>query len=181
VDGFYGDFTKSAVENFQQQNGLAVDGIAGDNTQLLLQNRLPLSSNTTLGQVSGTTFGDIAIGELAIGFITLGFIFAVVVPGVRNTPESTSSLENSKIIGRVRVSIILNERVWEFSEFFDLETQLKIEIINSEDKVVKSFVDILNENYSKLIDSLPTGKYKAVATGKQNGKTITEEINVTCE
>ncbi|MBD1808128.1 peptidoglycan-binding protein [Microcoleus sp. FACHB-SPT15] len=179
VDGFYGDLTKSAIENFQQQNGLAVDGIAGDNTQLRLQNRLPLSSSTTLAQASGTIFGDITIGELAIGFITLGFIFAVVVPGVRNTSKSTSSSENSKIIEGVHVSIIINKGVRVPIESFDLGTQLKIQIINSEGKVVKSFDDILNENYSKSIDSLPTGKYKVVATGKQNGKKTTKEINVT--
>lgn len=181
VDGFYGDLTKSAVENFQQQNGLAVDGIAGDNTQLLLQNRFPLSSSTTLAQASGTIFGDIAIGELAIGFISLGFIFTVVVPGVRNTPESTSSSENSKIIEKVHVSIIINQGVQVPIESFELGTQLKIEIINSEGKVVKSFVNILNENHYEYIDTLPAGKYKVVATDQQNGKTITKEINVPFE
>jgi hypothetical protein len=133
VDGFYGDLTKSAVENFQQQNGLAVDGIAGDNTQVLLQNRLPLSSSTTLTQALGTIFGDIAIGELAIGFITVGFIFAVIKSGRRNTPKSTSSSENGEITKRITV----------FIGDFDIGTQLKIEIINSEGKLLNLLLILL--------------------------------------
>jgi len=37
VDGEYGPLTTAAVKNFQQANGLAVDGWAGDKTQAKLQ------------------------------------------------------------------------------------------------------------------------------------------------
>ncbi len=180
VDGFYGDLTKSAVESFQQQNGLAVDGIAGDNTQLLLQNRLPLSASTTLAQASSTIFGDIAMGELAIGFITVGFIFAVVVPGVKNTPKSTSSSENSEITEIASFSIVINETVSVFIDFFELGTQLNIKIINSEGRIVNSFDITLDKSKDKHnLGTLPFGKYKVVATDKRTGKTVTREINIT--
>jgi peptidoglycan hydrolase-like protein with peptidoglycan-binding domain len=36
VDGEYGPRTEAAVRDFQQRNGLAVDGIAGPDTQVAL-------------------------------------------------------------------------------------------------------------------------------------------------
>ncbi len=37
----------------------------------------------------------------------------------------------------------------------------------------------VNKDPYEYIDPLPAGKYKVVATGEQNGKSIRKEINVT--
>ena len=54
ADGIYGDLTVEAVRNFQKDKGLPEDGIAGPNTQRVLNdssNALALVYNTLMGKV----------------------------------------------------------------------------------------------------------------------------------
>ena len=62
VDGIFGSQTKAAVEYFQRRNGLAVDGIVGDETAKALG--LTLSGNTNAGNSEGSGSSSDASGNL---------------------------------------------------------------------------------------------------------------------
>lgn len=54
IDGIYGKGTQTAVINFQKDNGLAVDGIAGGRTQSALNSNAAVSRGTTLSRTSNS-------------------------------------------------------------------------------------------------------------------------------
>ena len=62
VDGIFGAQTKAAVEYFQRRNGLAVDGIVGDETAKALG--LTLSGSTNAGNSEGSGSSSDASGNL---------------------------------------------------------------------------------------------------------------------
>ncbi len=82
VDGIFGTITKKAVERFQKDNGLAVDGIAGKNTL----KALGLKENNTYGDYSSQDYellariisaesrGEPYSGQVAVGAVVLNRI-----------------------------------------------------------------------------------------------------------
>lgn len=81
VDGIFGTRTQTAVKNFQRDNGLAVDGIAGANTLRALG--ITGSGNTSLGGYSSSDYnllariisaearGESYMGQVAVGAVML--------------------------------------------------------------------------------------------------------------
>ena len=81
VDGIFGTRTQTAVKNFQRDNGLAVDGIAGVNTLKALG--ITSSGNTSSGGYSSSDYnllariisaearGESYMGQVAVGAVVL--------------------------------------------------------------------------------------------------------------
>ena len=96
VDGIFGTRTQTAVKNFQRDNGLAVDGIAGVNTLKALG--ITSSGNTSSGGYSSSDYnllariisaearGESYMGQVAVGAVVLNRVehpsFPDSVPGV---------------------------------------------------------------------------------------------------
>ena len=80
VDGIFGSATKNAVERFQRDSGLSVDGIAGKNTLSALGingggNGISTSDFTLLARViSAEARGEPYIGQVAVGAVILNRI-----------------------------------------------------------------------------------------------------------
>ena len=84
VDGIFGTITKNAVERFQKDNGLKVDGIAGKNTLKALG--ITNADNNSFGGYSSADFdllarlisaearGEPYIGQVAVGAVVLNRI-----------------------------------------------------------------------------------------------------------
>lgn len=79
IDGIYGTRTKNAVTNFQRDNGLAVDGIAGEKTL----SALGISGSDSYGNytsadytllariISAEARGESYLGQVAVGAVIL--------------------------------------------------------------------------------------------------------------
>ena len=79
IDGIYGTRTKNAVTNFQRDNGLAVDGIAGEKTL----SALGISGSDSYGSytsadytllariISAEARGESYLGQVAVGAVIL--------------------------------------------------------------------------------------------------------------
>lgn len=92
-DGIFGILTEEAVKDFQRKNGLKVDGIVGDKTWALLQNKateLKLSKRnikeiiihcTATREGSNLTAADIKKMHLARGFSDIGYHYLVYLDG----------------------------------------------------------------------------------------------------
>ena len=96
VDGIFGTRTQTAVKNFQRDNGLAVDGIAGVNTLKALG--ITSSGNTSSGGYSSSDYNLLAMiisaearGESYMGQVAVG---AVVLNRVEHPsfPDSVSGV-----------------------------------------------------------------------------------------
>ncbi len=84
IDGIFGIATKNAVMNFQRDNGLSVDGIAGEKTLKALG--IGASSNNSFGDYSSTDYellartisaearGETYQGQVAVGAVILNRI-----------------------------------------------------------------------------------------------------------
>ena len=83
IDGIYGTITKKAVERFQKDNGLTVDGIAGKNTLKAL--KIKGNSNSYSGYsssdyellariISAESRGEPYLGQVAVGAVVLNRI-----------------------------------------------------------------------------------------------------------
>lgn len=84
IDGIFGIATKNAVMNFQRDNGLSVDGIAGEKTLKALG--IGSSSNNSFGDYSSTDYellartisaearGETYQGQVAVGAVILNRI-----------------------------------------------------------------------------------------------------------
>ncbi len=82
IDGIYGTATKNAVERFQRDKGLSVDGIAGDKTL----SAMGIASDGTFGGYSSSDFellartisaearGETYMGQVAVGAVILNRI-----------------------------------------------------------------------------------------------------------
>jgi len=93
VDGIYGKNTRNAVINFQKANKIAVDGIAGKQTQSLLYSTPTVSRGTSLGRDTGSTDlywlsriinaesgGEPYSGKVAVGSVILNRVASSAFP-----------------------------------------------------------------------------------------------------
>jgi len=115
VDGIYGKATKAAVERFQKNRGLKVDGLAGEETIKELK-RLTGESKTASGKKIGLQNNDIQllarcihsegrgepyIGQVAIGACVMNRIksssFPNSVAGVIYQPKAFSAVDDGQI------------------------------------------------------------------------------------
>jgi N-acetylmuramoyl-L-alanine amidase len=93
VDGIYGKNTRNAVINFQKTNKIAVDGIAGKQTQSLLYSAPTVSRGTSLGRDVGSTDlywlsriinaeagGEQFKGKVAVGSVILNRVSSSAFP-----------------------------------------------------------------------------------------------------
>ncbi|MCQ2440412.1 MAG: spore cortex-lytic enzyme [Clostridia bacterium] len=79
IDGIYGTRTKNAVTNFQRDNGLAVDGIAGEKTLAALgisgsdsYGNYTSADYTLLARIiSAEARGESYLGQVAVGAVIL--------------------------------------------------------------------------------------------------------------
>ena len=95
VDGIFGAQTKAAVEYFQRRNGLAVDGIVGDETAKALG--LTLSGNTNAGNSEGSGSSSDASGNL--------YLLARLVYGeARGEPYKGQVAVAAVVLNRVKSS-----------------------------------------------------------------------------
>ena len=81
VDGIYGSRTEKAVKYFQRQNGLAVDGQAGDKTLAAMGIYAGQSSSHSEGDVyllarliSAEARGEPYVGQVAVGAVVMNRI-----------------------------------------------------------------------------------------------------------
>ena len=81
VDGIYGSRTEKAVKYFQRQNGLAVDGQAGDKTLAAMGIYAGQSSSHSDGDVyllarliSAEARGEPYVGQVAVGAVVMNRI-----------------------------------------------------------------------------------------------------------
>lgn len=111
VDGIYGSGTKKAVENYQKDNGLAVDGIAG--TQTL--NSLGISKSTSVQAggfsesdidllariISAESRGEPYVGQVAVGAVILNRVehpsFPNTIAGVVYQKGAFSCVDDGQI------------------------------------------------------------------------------------
>lgn len=115
VDGIYGKETKAAVERFQKNRGLKVDGLAGSKTIKELK-RLTGESTTASGKKIGSTNNDVHllarcihsegrgepyIGQVAIGACVMNRIksssFPNSVAAVVYQPKAFSAVDDGQI------------------------------------------------------------------------------------
>ena len=95
VDGIFGAQTKAAVAYFQRRNGLAVDGIVGDETAKALG--LTLSGNTNAGNSEGSGSSSDALGNL--------YLLARLVYGeARGEPYKGQVAVAAVVLNRVKSS-----------------------------------------------------------------------------
>ena len=76
IDGIYGSKTEAAVKYFQRKNGLAVDGIAGNNTLAAIGITAPKTAqsgdlNLLARIISAEARGEPYSGQVAVGAVVL--------------------------------------------------------------------------------------------------------------
>lgn len=110
IDGIFGTLTKKAVERFQKDNGLRVDGIAGKNTLKALG--ITNADNNYYGGYSSSDFdllvriisaesrGEPYLGQVAVGAVVLNRIehpsFPDTLPGVIYQRGAFSCLDDGQ-------------------------------------------------------------------------------------
>lgn len=70
--GYYGSITEEAVEEFQQENGLYVDGIAGENTISILEKKLNTESSILKKGCRGDDVVSLQKDLKRLGFFSAG-------------------------------------------------------------------------------------------------------------
>ena len=110
IDGIYGSKTVAAVKSFQKNNGLTVDGIAGDAT--LEKMGLPLSGSTASATydsniyllakiINGEARGETYIGQVAVGAVVLNRVehasFPNTIAGVIYQPGAFDAVADGQI------------------------------------------------------------------------------------
>lgn len=106
ADGIFGEKTREAVKQFQKDNGLTVDGIAGDKTLAALK----ISGNTVNSDsdvyliaraVYGEARGEIYVGKVAVAAIILNRVasadFPNSVAGVIYQPGAFDAVADGQI------------------------------------------------------------------------------------
>lgn len=106
VDGIYGTKTKEAVKQFQRDNGLAVDGIAGAKTLAKL-NVTTENTNTSSDVyllarcIYGEARGEVYLGKVAVGAVILNRVknanFPNSVSGVIYQPGAFDAVSDGQI------------------------------------------------------------------------------------
>lgn len=107
VDGIYGAQTQEAVKQFQKDNGLTVDGIAGDKTLAALKISGSASTNSDSDvyliarAVYGEARGEIYVGKVAVAAIILNRVasadFPNSVAGVIYQPGAFDAVADGQI------------------------------------------------------------------------------------
>lgn len=105
IDGIYGWRTTNAVRQFQQKNGLRVDGVAGSATlsALGLRSNGPNSADEALlaRVISAEAKGESYTGQVAVGAVVLNRVehpsFPQTVAGVVYQPGAFSSVDDGQI------------------------------------------------------------------------------------
>ncbi len=104
IDGIYGSQTKNAVQRFQQDRGLAVDGIVGKNTLAALNisdndysdGYTSADYNLLARIISAEARGETYVGQVAVGAVVLNRIehpsFPDTIAGVVYQPGAFSCL-----------------------------------------------------------------------------------------
>lgn len=106
VDGIYGTQTKEAVKQFQRDNGLVVDGIAGAKTLAAL--KISTESTNTSSDVYllarciyGEARGEVYLGKVAVGAVILNRVkdanFPNSVSGVIYQPGAFDAVSDGQI------------------------------------------------------------------------------------
>lgn len=107
VDGIYGPATEEAVRYFQSRNGLAVDGIVGDQTLRALGMQ-PSAGATTQSNdlallarlISAEARGEPYIGQVAVGAVVLNRVrhpsFPNSIAGVIYQPGAFTCLDDGQ-------------------------------------------------------------------------------------
>lgn len=106
VDGIYGSQTKNAVKEFQRDNGLTVDGIAGTKTLAAL--KINTESTNTSSDVYllarciyGEARGEVYLGKVAVGAVILNRVkdanFPNSVSGVIYQPGAFDAVSDGQI------------------------------------------------------------------------------------
>lgn len=87
VTGYYGSITESAVKNFQRDNGLSADGIAGPQTLRALGVSVGSAPDSTEANInllariiSGEARGETYIGQVAVGAVILNRVKSPIFP-----------------------------------------------------------------------------------------------------
>ncbi len=94
VDGIFGEKTRAAVRDYQQKNGLKLDGIAGKETWGSLLAKPSYSSSTGSGSgSSGTVMGSVSAGTAAaLKELEKGYTPSSDVEAARSLLDSVSAL-----------------------------------------------------------------------------------------
>ena len=94
VDGIFGEKTRAAVRDYQQKNGLKLDGIAGKETWGSLLAKPSYSGNTGSGSgSSGTVMGSVSAGTAAaLKELEKGYTPSSDVEAARSLLDSMASL-----------------------------------------------------------------------------------------
>lgn len=87
ISGYYGNITESAVRNFQRDNGLNADGIAGPQTLRALGVSVGSAPDSTEANInllariiSGEARGESYIGQVAVGAVILNRVKSPIFP-----------------------------------------------------------------------------------------------------
>lgn len=121
ITGYYGTITEKAVRNFQQQQGLTVDGIAGPQTLRalgIMSGTVPTATEANINLlariISAEARGEPYIGQVAVGAVVLNRVehpsfpdslsgviyqpgaFTAITDGQYNEPISSSAYNAAK-------------------------------------------------------------------------------------
>ena len=106
IDGVYGNATYQAIKNFQEKNGLAVDGVAGSNTLKALglqtgSTRTNTNLNLLARAINGEARGEPYEGQVAVGAVILNRVndsrFPNTISGVVYQSGAFDSVSDGQI------------------------------------------------------------------------------------
>lgn len=176
IDGIYGEETEEAVRTFQQANNLVADGVAGEQTQSVIQARLGIAApqgNLGLVQTFTEFLPNSAIGNLILGTVVVSTVVMILEKSGERPDPPVDSPENAS--GRRVYTFQYTVGDFKYEGEFDANTELKREIIDDSGIVVKSDKFLLNKDFSFKGPSISSGKYKLIVAGQRNGSSVIDE------
>ncbi|PSB33753.1 peptidoglycan-binding domain-containing protein [Stenomitos frigidus] len=176
LDGYYGEETKQAVIKFQQVNHLSLDGIAGGQTQSVLQGGLSLAPQTVAAQAfsqagagsPGSIFAGLSTSEI-LGLITFSGVIASVAF------QSGASRKVGNLPFKQRFELCFRERHLADLGLFDIDTpKPEIALIHEKTKLSANSATSTG-NISITDPAPPKGEYTYVVEGIYNGEKVTRK------
>jgi Putative peptidoglycan binding domain len=169
LDGVYGEQTREAVEKFQQIQNLTPDGVAGEKTWSLLEQRLSVFPQSKLNQFFDLTINN----DVLLGFVIVTSTIVTLELATKKKPKSSEGKIDSQEGSNCTYS--LSGGTLNYKGNFDCNTKVKVEIKDTEGKIVKSFDKLLSGEFSETISLLP-GQYICIVFGRREGKNVDEKM-----
>lgn len=184
ADGYYGKETQQAVIRFQKANSLSVDGIAGEQTQSMLQSRLSLAPQSTatqvfsqagVGSVEGILTGVTTSEILSFFALSVGITSVIVY-----SDSSKQSGQPGKQAGqaryqplKVKLDLYFKNKYLLTLGYFDAGSTVKLGINDPDGlPIIKTSS---NKGIISMKNDLPKGRYICEITGIVDGIEITNE------